>query len=203
MNRQGQTNRRHGFTLIELLVAISLWAVILPLAGGTIYLLLRAQSASADSLADAMTLSRFAHTFRTDVHAAQNAEVDGDRSRFDEHIILKLDSTRTISYAGDPAGTIVRIVRNGPSIERREEFRLAGTRTRFEMAADRQAVAAVHKPRALAVSGGPVVTATASTIRIEAVIGRDRRLGLPRAPAPEEPPAPALPQRPPGKEKRA
>jgi len=189
-------NRRRGFTLIELIVALSLLAAILPLAGGTVYLLLRAQTASADSLVDAMTLSRFARTFRADVHAAQSAHVDGDGSRLDEQAVFKLDPPRTISYAGEPTGAIVRTVRNGRSIERREEFRLAGTRTRFEVAADGRTVAAVHKPRALTVSGGAVVTATTSTIRIEAVVGRDRRFGRRRALAPAEPSAPALPEKP-------
>jgi len=201
MTRQGQINRRRGFTLIELIVALSLLATILPLAGGTVYLLLRAQTASADSLADAMTLSRFSRTFRADVHAAQSAHVNGEGSRLDEQAVFKLDPPRTISYSGNPAGAIVRTVRNGRSIERREEFRLAGTRTQFEMAADGRAVAAVHKPRALTVSGGPVVTATTSTIRIEAFVGRDRRFERPRAHGPAEPPAPTLPEKPRGKGK--
>ncbi len=39
--RCDRSKRRRGFTLIELLVALSLLAVIMPLTGWTIYLLLR------------------------------------------------------------------------------------------------------------------------------------------------------------------
>ena len=63
--RCDRAKRERGFTLIELLVALSLLAVIMTLTGWTIYLLLRAQTASADSLADAMILSRFATIFVT------------------------------------------------------------------------------------------------------------------------------------------
>lgn len=38
-----RSKRARGFTLIELLVVLSLLAVIMPLTGWTIYLLLRAQ----------------------------------------------------------------------------------------------------------------------------------------------------------------
>jgi prepilin-type N-terminal cleavage/methylation domain-containing protein len=189
-------NGRRGFTLIELIVALSLLATILPLAGGTVYLLLRAQTASADSLADAMILSRFANKFHADVHAAQSAYLDSDGSRIERPLVFKLEPRRTIMYAEGPDGAIVRTVRNDRGIERREEFRLAGTRTRFELSADRSTVTAVHKPRAVAASKTTAVAGQLSAIRIEAVIGRDHRFARTRAPAPTEPSPPALPQKP-------
>ena len=90
----------------------------------------------------------------------------------------------------------MRTVQNGSRIERREEFRLAGTQTHFEPATKEGTVAAVHKPRAFTISGGPVMTATTSTIRIEAVVGRDRRFEKSPTGASKEPPRPALPLRP-------
>jgi prepilin-type N-terminal cleavage/methylation domain-containing protein len=188
-------NFRRGFTLIELLVALSMWAAILPLAGGTIYLLLRAQSATADALVDGMTLSRFAHTFRADVHAARRAEKNGDRDRLGEQVVLELDAPRTVTYADDVGGLIVRTVRNGSVIERREEFRLIGSQTRFELSADGQTVAAVHLPRVLALSG-PRPLGNSPSIRIETVVGRDRRMVRVAKPIAKDPPAPALPRKP-------
>lgn len=206
MNESRHTmNRRAGFTLIELLVAMSLFAVIAPLAGWMIFLLLRAQTASADSLADAMTLSRFANTFRADAHSAHSARVDGeqvvsDHSTAGEHAVLTLEGRRGISYTAEPAGIIVRFVRNGTRTERREEFHLVGTQTHFERNATEGTLAAVHAPRSFRIStAGRAATSSimsAPTIRIEAVIGRDQRLqpsSQAVAPGPPPPPLPKIP----------
>ena len=173
-------------TLIELLVAISLWAVILPIVGGTIYVLLRAQAAAGDSLADALTLSRFSETFRRDVHAAQSAKISSRPARPAqeiargkdlgpvEEIVLKFETPRSVLYSVASDGTLLRRVNNGSSVERREEFRLVGSQTRFELSADGRGLAALHWPRNRA-TAGPAQTAEAPPIRIEALIGRDRR----------------------------
>jgi prepilin-type N-terminal cleavage/methylation domain-containing protein len=187
---------RRGFTLIELIVVLSLWGAILPLAGGTICLLLRAQTATADSLADGMTLSRFAQTFRADVHAARKARGESLPAKLVEEVVLELDSARTISYTtGATAGDIVRTARKGDVTERREEFRLVGTQTRFEVGPEGRTVAALHAPRGFALSGAPIVP-RAPSMRIEAVVGRDPRIVRIAKSMPKEPPAPALPRKP-------
>lgn len=201
--RRKPRKRRHGFTLIELLVAITLFAVILPMAGWTVYVLLRAQTASADSLADAMTLSRFARAFREDVHAAQSAEVDVGGSSEARSAVFHLESPRTVSYAAKEDGLIVRTVQNESRIECREQFLLSGTQTRFERSLNAGTLAAVHKPRSFSVSASRGVTATGSTIRVEAVVGRDRRFEHSVSGASKEPPPPALPTRPKTKGKRS
>jgi prepilin-type N-terminal cleavage/methylation domain-containing protein len=194
--RRDAVNCRRGFTLIELLVAISLLAVIIPLSGWTIYLLLRAQTATADSLVDGMILSRFAAAFRDDVHAARSADVISSGTPAAESIRLRLDSPRVISYTSGAAGVIVRTVERGTLIERREEFRLAGTQTRFERDANGSTLAAVHRLRNLTVGGGPIAASSGSFIRIEAVIGRDRRFERVAAAASKETPPPTVPPRP-------
>src|ERR1700722_7994548 len=145
-----------GFTLIELLVALSLLAVIMPLTGWTIYLLLRAQTASADSLVDGMILSRFATTVRNDVHAAQSAKIDAPRAPGQGSILLRLDSPRIVSYTAEPSGVVVRTAQKGTLVERREEFRLAGTQTQFERDQKNSTAAAVHRLHATTIAGGSV-----------------------------------------------
>jgi hypothetical protein len=179
-----------------LLVALSLLAVIMPLTGWTIYLLLRAQTASADSLADGMILSRFATTFRNDVHAAQSAEVDAGRSPGQGSILLRLDSPRLVSYTAEPSGVVVRTVRKGTLVERREEFRLTATQTQFERDQKNSTATAIHRLHAATIAGGPVSSSAASAIRIEAVIGRDRRFERSADDTSIEPPPPPLPTRP-------
>jgi prepilin-type N-terminal cleavage/methylation domain-containing protein len=187
---------RRGFTLVELIVAMSIFAVILPLSGWMVYVLLRAQTASADSLVDAMALSRFARSFRSDVHVALSAKIETNPLGAHDRVVLKLDSLRTVMYAVHNAGSIERIAKSGERVERREEFWLAGTQTRFEMEADAATLSAVHSPRAVTSHGGPATTATIPIIRIECVIARDRLLERPWTASRVEPPPPALPRRP-------
>jgi prepilin-type N-terminal cleavage/methylation domain-containing protein len=201
--RGDRSTGARGFTLIELLVALSLLAVIMPLTGWTIYLLLRAQTASADSLADGMILSRFATTFRNDVHAAQSAEVDGGGTPGQASVLLRLDSPRIVSYTAELTGVVVRTVQKGTLVERREEFRLAGTQTHFERDQKNSMVAAVHRLHASTIAGASVPSSAASAIRIEAVIGRDRRFERPAHGASTEPPPPPLPTRPGTQEHRS
>jgi hypothetical protein len=184
-------------------VALSLLAVIMPLTGWTIHLLLRAQTASADSLADAMILSRFATTFRNDVHAAQSAEVDAGRTPGQGSILLRLDSPRIVSYTAEPSGVVVRTVQKGTLVERREEFRLTGTQTQFERDQKNSTAAAVHRLHAATIAGGSVPSSAASILRMEAVIGRDRRFERPTRGASTEPPPPPLPTRPRTQEHRS
>src|SRR5580704_15506510 len=88
--KQAMNNRR-GFTMIELLVVISVISVILPLAGGTIVFLLRAQSQSAEALRDAMATTQLSHSLRSDVHAARSAS-----SSSPDEVSLELDGSRII-----------------------------------------------------------------------------------------------------------
>jgi prepilin-type N-terminal cleavage/methylation domain-containing protein len=166
--------RRSAFTLIELLVALSLFALILPLCGWLIYVLLHAQTASANSIADALAQSRFARTFRSDAHAAEKTEIIDSSSDTRSRVVFKVDSTASITYDADSSGLIVRTVQAGGATKRREEFRLTGTDTSFEQAAE-GTVAAVQFPIRANTSRGSRNGAAAGAVRIEAVVGRDRR----------------------------
>jgi prepilin-type N-terminal cleavage/methylation domain-containing protein len=174
--------RRRAFTLIELLVAMSLFAVIMPLSGWLIYLLLHAQTASANSIADALTRSRFARTFRGDVHAAMKTEVSGNGSATGSRAVFHLDPSTSITYETENRGVVVRSVQVGNRVERREEFPFFETQTRFEQQSANGTVAAVQSRMRSDAPRKPQTSGAVGAIRIEAMIGRDRRfLGSPTA----------------------
>lgn len=166
---------RHGFTLIEMLVVISLLAVILPMSGAMIYLLLRAQAAAGDSLADAVILSRFSHAFHADVHSASGSPKIRDSAAGGSRIELPLGDSRRVDYSIEPSGTIERIVTKGQTTERREEFRLPGLRGEFQVSSDGREAVCVCQPRLIGGSRSAPSSSSSSKIRIAAVIGRDRR----------------------------
>ncbi len=167
---------RGGFTLVEMTVVLSLLAVILPLAAGTLVFLLRAQSQSADALRDAMALTQLSHTFRGDVHAAQSAKVSSGSSA-DGELTLELADGRTIEYHALPQeGAISRVVERGKTVERRERFRIGTAQPKFTLADQGREVALTIAPR-LSSTGGAHGAAPTALIRLGAMVGRDARVG--------------------------
>ncbi len=134
-------------------VVMSLLAVILPLAGGTVVFLLRAQSQSAEALRDAMAVTQLSHTFHADVHAARSARLPGE-SKEKNGITLALADDRTIEYRALPqTGAISRVVRQGTTVERREQYRIGSARPTFELADNGREVGLTIAPR-LSNTGG-------------------------------------------------
>jgi prepilin-type N-terminal cleavage/methylation domain-containing protein len=178
--------RRGGFTLIELLIVITLLGVILPLAGRMIYLLLRAQAASAEALTDSVTLTRFSQTFRRDVHAASGVAKSPGESSAQSTLALKVQSPMAVTYEFNPAGTVSRTVSTGSSIARREQFRIRRARIRFEVSKDGREIAAIQEPLLIGGASPGESTLTPSTIRVEAVLGRDHRFESPSLEPPKK-----------------
>jgi prepilin-type N-terminal cleavage/methylation domain-containing protein len=173
--------QRRGFTLIELLVVLSLLAVILPMAGGMVYFLLRAQSQSAEALRDSMSITQLSRVFRTDVHAARSARITSEGSR-GKGLVLEQGDSRTIEYQAEPYGTISRTVRHGKTIERHEHFRLGTTEPTFKLADGGHEVALILVPGMRLAAAAESATADQGGIRIGAVVSRDASLGsLPAA----------------------
>jgi prepilin-type N-terminal cleavage/methylation domain-containing protein len=164
--------RRSAFTLIELLVALSLFAVILPLCGWLVYILLHAQSASGNAIADTLTRSRFSRTFRGDAHAAIRTKVD--HSGTGSRVVFEVDSSTSIAYAAKPGDVVTRTIQTGGATKRRDAFRFTGTEIHFEEPAQ-GTIAAVQSSLRPQASPGSHAAAGAGTVRIEAVVGRDRR----------------------------
>ena len=172
VSRSPRAKTRGGFTLIEMSVVLSLLAVVLPLAAGTIVFLLRAQSQSAEALRDAMALTQLSHTFHADVHAARGARLSGG-SKKESGIILEMADARTIEYRTLPQSeAISRVVQQGKTVERREQFRIGSARPTFEMADSGREVGLTIAPRLSNTGGASPVTASAA-IRLGAIVGRD------------------------------
>lgn len=190
--------KRSGFTLVELLVVISLLAVILPMAGGTVFFLLRAQSQSADALRDSMAITQLSHVFRTDVHSARSARV-ARSSPADQGVLLDLDGSRVIEYRTEPNDFVSRIVRRGETVERRERFRVGPVGPKFAIAEGGREIAVTISPRARGFVPADKSTTTTAGIRIAAVIGRNAKIGAtptdPKATKPVHQPAvPRMPK---------
>jgi prepilin-type N-terminal cleavage/methylation domain-containing protein len=165
--------RRSGFTLIEVLVVVSLMAVILPMAAGTIFFLLRAQSQSADGLRDAMGLTQFSHTFRTDVHASRSVHAGGSQTAPDG-LVLELGDSRTIEYRAEPSGLVRRTERHGEVVERREQFHVGAAPARFQVVDNGREAAVTIVPRLSRAVAVPGHSSQPAGIRIAATVGRDR-----------------------------
>ncbi len=168
--------KRRGFTLVELLVVISVLAIILPMAGGTVFFLLQAQSRSAESLREAMAITQFSHTFRSDIHAAQSAH-PSTRLPGDGGVRLKLEDSRGIEYDAEPNGFVTRTVRRGEVVERREQFRVGADPPKFKIEQAGREVAVTISPRVRPSVPLDNATKTAAGIRIAAVVGRNLKGG--------------------------
>jgi prepilin-type N-terminal cleavage/methylation domain-containing protein len=165
--------KRGGFTLVELLVVISVLAIILPMAGGTVFFLLRAQSQSAEGLRDAMAITQLSHTFRSDVHAARVARTRANADGCE----LELDDSRTIAYRAEPNGFVSRIVRRGEVVERREQFRIGAARPKFALSETGREVGVTIAPRSRSAAAANDATTSPAGIRIAAIVGRNSKVG--------------------------
>jgi prepilin-type N-terminal cleavage/methylation domain-containing protein len=168
--------KRSGFTLLEMVIVISILAVILPMAGSTLFFLMRAQSQSADALRDAMAITQLSHAFRTDVHAARSAR-PAQNSQADQAVILELDGDRLIEYRAEANDSVSRTVRRGETVERSERFRVGAVHPRFALGEGGLEVAITLSPHARGSVAAERSRPTTAGIRIAAIIGRNATIG--------------------------
>ena len=183
--------KRSGFTLVELLVVISLLAVILPMAGGTVFFLLRRAIAirrrtprcNDDHSAFARVPNR--RTLGPERRVAGSSPAD-------QGVLLDLDGSRVIEYRTEPNDFVSRIVRRGETVERRERFRVGPVRPKFAIAEGGREIAVTISPRARGFVPADKSTTTTAGIRIAAVdwAKRENRCGS-HKPEVHEPGSPA------------
>lgn len=166
-------HRRAGWALLELLVVISAVTVLLAMAAGLVFQMLRIDGAERSRVFAAANLERLARDLRGDAHASSGpSEGPADR------MVLPQTEGRTVEYAVRPRD-VLRTARRGDKVERREEYRVpTATRGRFESTRDgeRTIVAFILDPDPSA-SGGKLADPGYRGFRIEAMTGRDARVG--------------------------
>ncbi len=166
--------RRRGYALIEMVIVISALAVIFALCVGLIHSMLRLDRISRNHLKEAMTVDRLARQFRRDAHAAKEWKTVANKAAVLDRLELTYPDGRLVHYQIQK-GKLERLERVGDRTERFEFYSLtlrenptfriqdsAGS-TLALLALPRQTVE--KRPR------------EQSTIQIQAVLGKDQRVG--------------------------
>lgn len=170
MNRM---NRRAGISLIEMLIVISVMSITLGLAVMTIGFLMRAESGATQAFAASNMLSRLAADFRRDARAAREAEIGADDEPGELRLILP--EGRTVIYRGN-GRSVERLVRQEEKLRQREVYRLGSERIEFQVTEEEPRLASLSvTTRLKAVTNTEGAPAGTRVVRIEAVLGRDRR----------------------------
>ena len=169
---------RHAKTLIEMLVVMTVMSTILLLCGRTIALMMRAEANGARSLLEGVTLTRFGHSFRRDVHSAVEVAVNPEEQESPVHLLLQQPGEAVIRYVLKK-NQIERIHLQEDKVQSKELFRFPTGAVRFEQAENPPLVSFVH----LRSISGATVRAEGSRketeLRVEAVPGRDHRFTQP------------------------
>ncbi len=174
----GQRSGRRGWTLIELLLLITA-TTILSVTGATVVcVLMAAERSGAEAVVVERSLSRLAQRLRSDLHAAEAAEVQSGDGAAAEALDVQLSGGRRVLYTSRP-GEVTREVIEGEAVRERDGFRLPNGESRFEHEDDGAQLAFVHRrgQESLIESGGDGVQAVPlREVRIEAAVGWDQRL---------------------------
>jgi type II secretory pathway pseudopilin PulG len=110
-------HRRGGWALIELLVVFSVLAVLMTIAAGLVFQMLRIGGSERSRVVVAADLERLARDLRGDGREAAAPDLRPDR------LILSLPGGRAVEY-GIARRDVLRTVRRAGKIEHREIYRL-------------------------------------------------------------------------------
>jgi hypothetical protein len=177
LHAAGNLCGRRGWTLIELLLVITA-TTILSVTGATILcVLMAAERCGAETVIVERSLTRLALRLRSDLHAAEAAEVRSGDGAAAEFLDVQHSGGRRVRYACRP-DEVTRDVFEGETVRERDGFRLPGGESRFEGVDDGAPLAFVHRrpqERLIETGGDRVQAAPLREVRIEAVVGWDRR----------------------------
>jgi type II secretory pathway pseudopilin PulG len=166
---------RSGKSLIEMVVVMSVMSMVMLISVRTITLLMRADASGGKSLVAGTSLSRLAHQFRLDVHAAWDAQLVTPEESGEARLQLSLPESTIVEYRPF-AEKILRTIRRGEKTTSREDFHLLRGENRFEISEDKiQIISLVHvRNTAKSYEKSPVHEGE-KEIRIEATRGRNHR----------------------------
>ena len=165
--------RRGGWSLLELLVVMTATTAMLAITAGLVLQMLRIGQAERAAVVAVANLERLGRDLRGDARAATGpADVGPSR------LVLALPGGRSAEYTLD-AREALRTVRRGGKVEHREQYRWPrGAVGRFEATRD-----GATPVVALVLGVDPAASRASPAdppyrgLRIEAVPGRDARLG--------------------------
>ena len=159
---------RRGFSLLEMLVAVTVGSVLMGIGVAILTLLLRLDRTGREHAHRAVVLGRLAEQFRDDVHAALRPMPAGTDHRAPWRLDLGPD--RTVSYRITPESVERDETAPGKPV-RHESYPLPeGCAARVSLSADRTAQVA-----SLIVAPAGTPSPTSHQLRVDAVLGRDRR----------------------------
>jgi prepilin-type N-terminal cleavage/methylation domain-containing protein len=174
---------RRGSSLVEMLLVIAVSGVVMALVAGLIGAMLHAQATARQAARRSSELARLSLRFRTDAHSAAGASAEGRTpSGAASRLTLAMGGDRSIEFSAT-GGRVDRIRKEGETIVHRDSFVLSGDRDDlaasidFENAATERAAIVVRLRAAVDPSG-----AAGQVSRLEAQVGRDRKLQGERAP---------------------
>lgn len=164
-----------------MVVAVSALSVLLMAAGGLVFQMLKIDKAERSRAALGSALDRLARDLRADARASA-----GPAEVADARLVLTMGDGRSVEYAvrGGRDRDVVRTLRLGDKVEHHEVYRRPpGTIARFESGRDGpSAVVALVISTDPSAEAGKPPDAAYRDFRIEAVPGRDARLGGERVP---------------------
>lgn len=162
--------QRSGHTLIEMLVVIAGMGVVLAIATGLIYSMVKIDRTTRNRAAAHQTLRRLAADFRSDAHAAVKFAAAEAAGKVPAWEFQMPEADRKVRYQAEGGG-LIREEHSGGKMVHREAYRLPESHT-ASMALEGAAPIAILRVRPsgpdAALSGGPL-------FRVDAALASDHR----------------------------
>lgn len=123
-------NNRRGSGLVKCIVIMTMFSMLMTIAGTALFRMFRQQMDLSTSIAHSSVLSRLARDFRSDVHAAKEAKIVGDAGR---EIVFR-SGDDIITWSAGPDG-LTRTARKEQATDAGipEKTRLLDVEFRFEV----------------------------------------------------------------------
>ena len=166
--------RRAAYSLVEMLVVMTTGTMVLGVAVGTITALLRTGEHSRRHVLERAAICRLADQFRRDVHAARQFKPLDAGQQAAPGWQLQLAFGETVEYRAARGG-VERTEGPVGKVRSRESYALSA-----QVAVSMKLDESISPPLVclgFAAAGQEPVPATVRAIRVEAVLGKDGRLG--------------------------
>jgi prepilin-type N-terminal cleavage/methylation domain-containing protein len=162
--------KRRGYSLIEMIVVLTVGATMLGIAVTMLGALMQAERNGRAHIGQNATLNRLADQFRRDVRGAKGKLAVEKNDAGETAWRLDLAAGRSVWYVADP-DEIVREERTGHTILQQKSYSLPENYVATIAASDSAGLSIIS----LTIAPTEASSRPGHEIRIEAVLGRDRR----------------------------